>query len=112
MLAHAERYEPLMADHNAAGDWLGRWRGVADQCGQPCSALFGKPSMEAAWDWLSSGWISVVATDSHGTGSRRPRMEEAIDLIAKQTGRGDLRKDRPAWKNPAKILLGEDVDLL
>jgi protein-tyrosine phosphatase len=109
ILAHAERYESLCQDHNAAAAWMDA--GALLQVN--ASSLLGgtgKPAMEAAWDWLGSGWISLVATDAHSVGSRRPRMAEAIDLIAKEL-------DEPTAKlvcidNPTKVLLSQELDAL
>ena len=109
LLAHVERYDSLTNDHNAAGDWLDAGAALQVNAGSLLGA-FGKPSMEAAWDWLSSGWISLVATDSHSVGSRRPRMSEALDLIARELGE-DVAKT-VCLQNPAKVLLGEDLSPL
>jgi protein-tyrosine phosphatase len=109
ILAHAERYESLCEDHNAASAWLDA--GAALQLN--ASSLLGgtgQPAMDAAWDWLSSGWISLIATDSHSTGSRRPRMTEAIDLITKELDEATAKT--VCLDNPAKVLLGEELDAL
>jgi protein-tyrosine phosphatase len=99
----AKQLEP---DHNAASDWLDAGAVLQINAGSLLGA-FGKPSMDAAWDWLSSGWISLVATDSHGTGSRRPRMSEAIDLIVRELGE-EVAKT-VCIDNPCKVLLGEEL---
>jgi protein-tyrosine phosphatase len=109
ILAHAERYESLCQDHNAAAAWMDA--GAALQL-NAASLLggTGQAAMEAAWDWLSSGWVSLVATDSHSVGSRRPRMAEAIDLIVRELDEASAKTI--CIDNPAKVLLGEELDPL
>jgi protein-tyrosine phosphatase len=109
ILAHAERYESLCEDHNAAAAWLDA--GAALQLN--ASSLLGgtgQASMDAAWDWLGSGWIALIATDSHSVGSRRPRMAEVIDLIAKELDEATAKT--VCIDNPAKVLLGQELDAL
>ncbi len=109
VLAHAERYESLCQDHAAAAGWLDA--GASLQLN--ASSILGgngKAAMEAAWDWLGSGWISLIATDSHSVGSRRPRMTETIDLIARELG-DDVAKT-VCIDNPVKVLLGEELPVL
>ena len=109
ILAHAERYESLCEDHNAAAAWLDA--GAALQLN--ASSLLGgtgQPPMAAAWDWLGSGWISLIATDSHSVGSRRPRMAEAIDLIARELDEASAKTI--CIDNPTKVLLGEELAAL
>jgi protein-tyrosine phosphatase len=109
VLAHAERYESLCEDHNAASAWLDAGASLQLNAASLLGGT-GQPAMDAAWDWLGSGWISLVATDSHSTGSRRPRMAEAIDLIAKEID--DATAKTVCLDNPTKVLLGEELDAL
>jgi protein-tyrosine phosphatase len=109
ILAHAERYESLCEDHNAAAAWLDAGASLQLNAASLLGGT-GQAAMDAAWDWLGSGWISLVATDSHSTGSRRPRMAEAIDLIAKELD--DATAKAVCLDNPAKVLLGEELDAL
>ncbi len=109
VLAHAERYESLCEDHNAAAAWLDAGACLQLNAGSLLGAN-GQDSADAAWDWLSSGWISLVATDSHSTGSRRPRMAEAIDLICQQIDEATAKA--VCIDNPAKVLLGQQLDAL
>jgi protein-tyrosine phosphatase len=109
ILAHAERYEFLCEDHNAAAAWLDAGAVLQLNAASLLGAT-GKPAMDAAWDWLGSGWISLIATDSHSVGSRRPRMTEAIDLIAKELDEATAKT--VCIDNPAKVLLGQELDAL
>jgi protein-tyrosine phosphatase len=109
VLAHAERYESLCEDHNTAAAWLDAGASLQLNAASLLGGN-GKPAMDAAWDWLGSGWVSLVATDSHSVGSRRPRMAEAIDLIARELG--DDAAKMVCIDNPTKVLLGQELDAL
>jgi protein-tyrosine phosphatase len=109
VLAHAERYQSLTEDHNAAAAWLDAGASLQLNAASLVGGN-GKPAMEAAWDWLSSGWISLVATDSHSVGSRRPRMSEAIEIIARELDEATAKT--VCIDNPVKVLLSEELDAL
>ena len=85
VLAHAERYDSLRRDPQAAEPWV--HAGAVLQVN--ASSLLGEgppDSRAAALQWLADGWVSAIATDAHSTNTRRPRMSEAIDLIEREFG--------------------------
>ena len=63
--------------------------------------------MRASQDWLSRGWVSLVATDAHSLGTRRPRFSEAIEAIVQQFGADVARC--VCIENPARVLRGEPL---
>ena len=101
VLAHAERYDSLRRDPGLAKAWLDA--NVILQVNAE-SLLDEAPagSREAAVAWLSQGWISLIATDSHGTTTRRPRMTEAIEFIEREFGAEVVKQI--CLTNPAKLL--------
>jgi len=101
VLAHAERYDSLRRDPGLAKAWLDTNVILQVNAG---SLLDDAPadSRQAALAWLAEGWVALVATDSHGTTTRRPRMTEAIELIAREFGVEAAKQI--CIDNPAKLL--------
>lgn len=103
VLAHAERYDALRRDPEAAEAWV--HAGAILQVNAPSLLGDGPPdSRAAAMQWLADGWVSVIATDAHSPNTRRPRMTEAIDLIEREFGI-DVAQE-VCIDNPAELLLG------
>jgi protein-tyrosine phosphatase len=106
ILAHAERYQWLASDPARAADWTER--GIALQINAGgLLGTFGAAAQAAALGWLDRGWVSIVATDAHSTGSRRPRMTEAIELIASRFG--DAVARCVCLENPLRILRRDEL---
>jgi protein-tyrosine phosphatase len=85
ILAHAERYEMLRRDPAAAEAWVAA--GAVLQVNADSFVGDAPPeSRDAAFTWIEQGWLSLVATDAHSTGQRRPRMTEAIELLTREFG--------------------------
>ena len=101
VLAHAERYDSLHRDPGLAKAWLDA--GFILQV-NASSLLDDAPanSRDAALAWLAQGWISLIATDSHGTTARRPRMTEAIEFLDREFGPEVVKQI--CLTNPAKLL--------
>jgi protein-tyrosine phosphatase len=103
VLAHAERYDALRRDPEAAEAWV--HAGAILQVNAPSLLGEGPPdSRAAAMQWLADGWVSVIATDAHSPNTRRPRMTEAIDLIEREFGIDAAQE--VCIDNPAELLLG------
>lgn len=47
---------------------------------------FGPAVEKAAWDLIDKGYVKAIASDSHNTTGRRPRMTEAKNAIASKYG--------------------------
>lgn len=69
---------------------------------------FGQQAKTAAWYFLKTCLASLVATDCHDLGSRRPCMKAAFQVISAQLGR-EVAK-RVCVDNPAKILHGQNIE--
>ncbi|HTL29291.1 MAG TPA: CpsB/CapC family capsule biosynthesis tyrosine phosphatase [Tepidisphaeraceae bacterium] len=106
VLAHCERYEFLFRNIASVEEWIEKGTILQVNAGSLVGA-FGAGSQNAAWEWIRRGWISVVATDAHSLGTRRPRMTEAIDLIAQQCG--EEAAGRMCVINPSKLIEGEPL---
>ena len=104
VLAHAERYDSLVADPRVVQAWI--QQGAALQVNAP-SLCGDDPAAAAAWEWLKLGWVAIVATDAHSTNTRRPRMSEAMDLIVGRLG--DEVARRVCIENPARVLDGREL---
>lgn len=68
---------------------------------------FGPSVQKAAWNFLKWGWIALVATDSHNTSLRRPRMRAAFQSIVAQLGR-DVA-NLVCIENPSRVIKGRDI---
>jgi len=69
---------------------------------------FGSRAQDTALDLLDEGWVSVVATDAHNLGGRRPRLSEARTWLEQNLGAEtahELTVAMPArlcgWRPPA-----------
>jgi len=106
VLAHAERYDSLQRDPEAAKAWLDCGAVLQVNAGSVIGG-FGNAAANAVWTWLSRGWVSLIGTDAHSVGTRRPRISDAIEAIAKKLG-------EPVAKcvcidNPLRVARGEDL---
>lgn len=105
ILAHAERYEFLVDEPSRAQEWV--------ECGTILQVNAGGVTGEtgvraqhAVLEWLRNGWVSLVASDAHSVGKRRPRLTEAIDWIAHNVS--EAVAARVCGVNPLRILNGQD----
>src|SRR5688572_17631026 len=101
ILAQAERYGPLQRDPAAAERWL-VGGAMLQVNADGLLGIVGPAAVEAAFDWIARGWVSFVATDAHGARSRRPRMTEAMKLIAERFG-NDVAT-RICVEQPSRVL--------
>ena len=68
---------------------------------------FGASAQRAAWYWLETGQATIVASDSHGTGERPPRLTQAIQLISRRLGTETAR--RVCGENPVRVVQGREL---
>jgi protein-tyrosine phosphatase len=68
---------------------------------------FGLTVQKTAWHFLSSGWASIVATDSHNLKDRRPCMRAAFKRISIELGEDIARL--VCIENPIRVLEGRDM---
>ncbi|TKJ34784.1 MAG: hypothetical protein CEE38_16625 [Planctomycetes bacterium B3_Pla] len=106
IISHVERIAPFVARPRTLVRWI-------DHCGHlqiTASSLvgdFGSKIQRAAWSILESGWAALVATDSHDTHFRRPRMGVAFQLISARLGK-DIAH-RVCIENPSRVVKGRDI---
>jgi len=85
ILAHPERNTPLLRRPGVLLAWLEE--GVDLQI--TAASLvggFGPVAEQAAWDFVASGWATLVATDAHDQGSDYPGMPAAFRHLAERWG--------------------------
>ena len=86
---------------------IGLWPVPPDLAGQRIdsvlAALAGE-SRAAAADMIERGWVAVLASDGHDTGSRPPRMSAGRDAAARLVGAAAAR--RLTVETPQRILDG------
>jgi protein-tyrosine phosphatase len=101
ILAHAERYDSLSGDPNAAQQWLESGAVLQVNAGSLLGGS-GERAERAAWAWVERGWVSLLASDAHSTNTRRPRLAEALDAVVRRGGLETAR--RICIDNPARVL--------
>ena len=68
---------------------------------------FGDEAKKAAWNYITSGWARIVATDSHDLDSRKPNMKAAFRQIRMKLGE-DLAR-LICFENPLRVINGQDI---
>src|SRR5947208_2996971 len=106
VLAHSERYDSLVRDPPLAEEWIRRGAALQINAGAVTGA-YGPAAARASFDWLSRGWVSLVATDAHSLGKRRPRFSEAIDAVVTRFGTDVTRC--VCIENPLRVLRGQPL---
>jgi protein-tyrosine phosphatase len=89
---------------------LHRWLACSAQLQITAGSLlgeFGYAAQRAAWYFLSSGLVSLVATDSHNLDGRRPCMRAAFERISIKLGQATARL--VCIENPSRVLRGQDI---
>lgn len=106
IISHPERH-PIIAGQPSV---LLRWLAQSAHIQVTCASLlgdFGAAAQQAAWHFLTLGWVCFVATDAHDLDGRRPRMKAAYDQIRAKLGDGTAR--RVCIENPLRVLEGREV---
>ena len=108
IISHPERHRVLMGRPDLLLKWLAS--GVYLQV-TAASLLgeFGSAVQKAAWHFLSSGWVSFVATDAHDLYGRRPLMRAAFETISAELGEQLAR--RVCIENPMRVLESRDMQM-
>lgn len=106
VISHPERHPVLAKQPKVLGKWLAQSAHLqitsASLLGE-----FGPMAQRAAWDFLSSGWACLVATDSHNLDTRRPRMKAAFQRISIKLGQAVARQ--VCIENPLRIIKQENL---
>lgn len=106
VISHAEKITALATQRQV----LLRWLEHSAYLQITASSLVGDFGLEvqrAAWHFLTSGWATLVATDSHDINVRRPRMRVAFERISTR-----LSKDLAhlvCIENPSRVVNGRDI---
>ncbi len=106
ILAHAERYESIAKDESRARAWI-EAGAVLQVNATSLLGAFGKDVMKGSWRLVHGGLVSVIATDAHSVGTRRPRLREAIDAIARECS--EEFAGIVCVQNPGRILAGREL---
>ncbi|WP_158792701.1 tyrosine-protein phosphatase [Granulicella sp. L60] len=85
ILTHPERNPTLQSDPERLIDWLRGGVLIQVTAGSVVGRM-GKHAERMAQSLLEKRWVHFLATDAHNTSSRPPRMQEALDLVAKRYG--------------------------
>lgn len=106
IIAHAERIVSISSNSRL----LSKWFEQSAHLQITASGLlgdFGPEGQRIAWDFLSSGQAIIVATDSHNTDSRKPRMKRAFRQISDNLGK-ELAY-LACIENPSRMISGQDI---
>ena len=106
IMAHAERIATLSARPSVLLRWLAHGTHLQITASS-LSGHFGPYLQRAAWGLLSSGWVSLVATDTHDLNVRRPRMKAAFESIRAKLG--DDLAHLVCIENPSRAITREDI---
>lgn len=106
IISHVEKIEPLVAQSSILLNWF-EYSVYLQITASSLLGDFGLKIQKAAWNFLDSGWVSVVATDSHDVNFRRPRMRAAYNIIRRKSGEDIAHL--VCVENPARVVNGQHV---
>lgn len=106
IISHPERHPVVARQPHVLMKWLEHSAHLQVTCASLLGD-FGQEAQKAAWNFLSMGWTSLVATDSHDLNGRRPRMRAAFKSISARLGESTARM--VCIENPLKVLEGKNV---
>jgi protein-tyrosine phosphatase len=106
IISHPERHPILIKRPEILLQWIEQSAHLQVTSGSLLGG-FGLEAQRAAWQFLSSGWVSFVATDSHNLESRRPCMKAAFELISAELGETIARL--VCVENPSRVLKRQNI---
>jgi protein-tyrosine phosphatase len=106
IISHAERIAPFIAQHQTLLMWLDHSAHVQITASSLLGD-FGSEVQRIAWHFLTSGWVTLVATDSHDMNARRPRMRAAFERISTWLSEGLSRL--VCIENPSRVINGQNI---
>lgn len=106
VIAHAERYPPLLDDPELAFRWItaGCLIQVTSQC---IAEPFSEEMERGLCRWLKGGFVHVLGTDGHGIDSRQPRFAAGYRALVKLIGRRSAARIGSLWGTA--LLRGEPL---
>lgn len=106
IISHPERHSVLMQ----RPEIIKKWQKLSAHFQVTSGSLigqFGPAARRAAWNFLTSGWASLVATDSHDVDQRKPCMKAAFERISIELGEDTARL--VCIENPLRVIKGQDI---
>ncbi|MBN1391375.1 MAG: hypothetical protein JW947_01075 [Sedimentisphaerales bacterium] len=106
ILSHPERHTGLAKYPDILMKWL-RYPVYLQVTAGSLLGDFGSAPKRFAWQLLSSGLVSLVATDCHNLDGRKPCMSTAFTHISGRLGKSIARL--VCIENPLRVLNGEEI---
>jgi protein-tyrosine phosphatase len=106
VISHVERIAALLKQPKVLRRWIEHSANLQITASS-LLGIFGREAEKAAWDFLTSGWVSYVATDSHDIYSRRPQMRAAYNRIKMRLGENIA--NQVCFENPLRVINGQEI---
>ncbi|MCX5636908.1 MAG: hypothetical protein NTX52_04340 [Planctomycetota bacterium] len=106
IISHPERHLGLAKEPDILLKWL-KYPAYLQVTAGSLLGNFGPAAQKFGWRLLSSGWASLVATDSHNLDGRRPCISVAFEDISERLGETVARL--VCIENPLRVLKGQDI---
>lgn len=103
LLAHVERYRVFRQNEGKLQDLISR--GFYGQLS--CRYVVERKTRKQALNWISQGYIHVIASDSHNTVRRPSLMKAAYDVVSKNFG--TQCADQLLTENPRRIIQNKEL---
>ena len=109
IISHPERHPGLAKNSYILSKWL-ECPAYLQVTAASLLGDFGQAAEKFAWQLLSSGQASIVATDSHDLDGRRPCMRAAFEQISGRLGETVARL--VCIENPLRVLEGKEIRIV
>jgi len=106
IISHVERVSALVKEPNILLKWFEHSTNLQITASSLLGG-FGIRAERAAWNFLTSGWARLVASDSHDLNSRKPAMRAVYNLITTKLGK-DLA-NQVCIENPLRVIKAMDI---
>lgn len=106
IISHPERNAAFAGSPEILREMVGQGA-IGQVTAQSLTGGFGRRVRKTAEDLLRRGWVHVIASDAHNSGSRPPRLSESVAAAAKIVG--TARAEAMVTTIPAAILANEQV---
>jgi protein-tyrosine phosphatase len=106
IISHPERH-PILVNETKI---LLKWQKLSAHLQVTSASLlgqFGLTAQKAAWNFLTSGLVSFIATDSHDLEVRKPCMKAAFEYISTKLSYTIARL--VCIENPLRVIKGQDI---
>jgi protein-tyrosine phosphatase len=108
LIAHAERYEPLLYDDELGEKWIAAgcvMQFTANEFAEPHS----KRELDAIKKWVQRGMVHMLCSDGHNVDWRPPKIREGYNMLKKWTGASEAHRIGYEW--PSLMLEGRPITL-